>query len=94
MELSIPAFGYDLLSEETAEKLQKAVGMITLVSDVAAKKKPVSAALAEIGITSQAVENKIQSVLTKSDSGFLNALAGTRNQLAAGDKIEFLLVHV
>ena len=76
-ELDIPSFVFDLLSEEHAEKLQQAVGMIHLVHDVATKKSTVPDALAEIGITSDTVAEKIQGVLNNSESGFLNALAGT-----------------
>ena len=76
-ELSIPPIVFDLLSDEYAEKLQQAVGMIRLVHDVAAKKITVPDALAEIGITSDTVVEKIQGVMTRSESGFLNALAGT-----------------
>lgn len=76
-ELSIPPIVFDLLSDEYAEKLQQAVGMIRLVRDVASKRKTVMDALAEIGITSDTVVEKIQGVMTRSESGFLNALAGT-----------------
>ncbi len=76
-ELSIPPIVFDLLSDEYAEKLQQAVGMIRLVRDVASKRKTVMDALAEIGITSDTVAEKIQGVMTRSESGFLNALAGT-----------------
>ena len=76
-ELSIPPIVFDLLSDEYAEKLQQAVGMIRLVRDVASKRKTVMDALAEIGITSDTVAEKIQGVLNNSESGFLNALAGT-----------------
>lgn len=76
-ELSIPPIVFDLLSDEYAEKLQQAVGMIRLVHDVAAKKITVPDALAEIGITSDTVAEKIQGVMTRSESSFLNALAGT-----------------
>gem|GEM_PF-4739674 len=51
--------------------------MIRLVHDVAAKKITVPDALAEIGITSDTVDEKIQGVMTRSESGFLNALSGT-----------------
>ena len=76
-ELSIPPIVFDLLSDEYAEKLRQAVGMIRLVRDVAAKKITVPDSLAEIGITSDTVAEKIQGVMTRSESGFLNALAGT-----------------
>ena len=76
-ELTIPPIVFDLLSDEYAEKLQQAVGMIRLVRDVASKRKTVIDALAEIGITSDTVVEKIQGVMTRSESGFLNALAGT-----------------
>ena len=76
-EISIPPIVFDLLSDEYAEKLQQAVGMIRLVRDVASKRKTVMDALAEIGITSDTVAEKIQGVLNNSESGFLNALAGT-----------------
>lgn len=76
-EISIPPIVFDLLSDEYAEKLQQAVGMIHLVHDVATKKSTVPDALAEIGITSDTVAEKIQGVLNNSESGFLNALAGT-----------------
>lgn len=77
VELTIPPIVFDLLSDEYAEKLQQAVGMIRLVRDVASKRKTVMDALAEIGITSDTVAEKIQGVLNNSESGFLNALAGT-----------------
>lgn len=76
-ELSIPPIVFDLLSDDYAKKLQQAVGMIRLVRDVASKRKTVMDALAEIGITSDTVAEKIQGVLNNSESGFLNALAGT-----------------
>lgn len=76
-ELSIPPIVFDLLSNDYAKKLQQAVGMIRLVRDVASKRKTVMDALAEIGITSDTVAEKIQGVMTRSESGFLNALAGT-----------------
>ena len=73
-EISIPPIVFDLLSDEYAEKLQQAVGMIRLVRDVASKRKTVMDALAEIGITSDTVVEKIQGVMTRAESGFLNAL--------------------
>ncbi|MEE3404367.1 MAG: hypothetical protein VZR73_09820 [Acutalibacteraceae bacterium] len=51
--------------------------MIRLVRDVASKRKTVMDALSEIGITSDTVVEKIQGVMTRSESGFLNALAET-----------------
>ena len=89
-EISIPPIVFDLLSDEYAEKLQQAVGMIRLVRDVASKRKTVIDALAEIGITSDTVVEKIQGVMTRSESGFLNALAGTdftRDLVGAAENI-------
>ena len=74
-ELSIPPIVFDLLSDDYAKKLQQAVGMIRLVRDVASKRKTVMDALAEIGITSDTVAEKIQGVLNNSESGFLNPLS-------------------
>ena len=47
-ELAIPPIVFDLLSDEYAEKLQQAIGMIRLVRDVASKQKSVVQALEEV----------------------------------------------
>lgn len=54
-ELTMPPIVFDLLSDEYAEKLQQAVGIIWLVRDVAAKQKTVIQSLQEVGIISDTV---------------------------------------
>ncbi len=76
-ELTIPPIVFELLSDEYAEKLQQAFGMIRLVRDVTTKRKTVVQALEEVGITSESVIEKIQSIMNNSESGLLNALART-----------------
>ena len=76
-EFSLPPFVFDLFSDETKEKLEKAVGMIQLVRDVVSKQKTVEEALAEIGITSDAVIDKIQGCFQRSESRFLHVLSET-----------------
>ena len=77
MDIVIGALAKDILSEDDVKKFQRIMNMIQLVRDVATEKKTVTAALEQIGITSDTVIKRIQGVFECSKSGFLNAIART-----------------
>ena len=77
MDITITALAEGLLSEDDIGRIQKIIGMIELVRDVATEKKTVAEGLEAVGITSDTVIKRIQEVFESSKSGFLNALART-----------------